>query len=58
MVIALVPLGRGARAGARDHVRQGADAQAFQGTGHDRTVALRERKETDPTGTPWVPPRE
>src|SRR5215813_10260668 len=39
-VIALVPLGHGARAGA----------QPFQGTGHDRTVALRERKETDPTG--------
>jgi serine/threonine-protein kinase len=29
-------------------VRQGADAQTFQGTGHDRTLALRERKETTP----------
>jgi len=56
--IALVPPGHGARAGARSRVRQGADAQPFQGTGHDRTVALRERKETDPTGTPWIPPRK
>jgi hypothetical protein len=58
MVIALVPLGRGARGGARDHVRQGADAQTFQYTGHDRTVALRERMEMDPSWPPWIPPRK
>jgi hypothetical protein len=58
MVIALVLLGHGARAGAREQVRQGADAQAFRYTGHDNAVALRARMEMDPTWSPWMPARK
>jgi hypothetical protein len=54
LAIALVLLSQGDRAGARDHLRQGIEAQAFQYTSHDIALALRGRMEMDPTWPPGI----